>query len=116
MKKRFILVILIIAVGVLVAGYLDLNSAERDAKSRIDIAAADISATATTPPTIEMDPNMPGMTHIESAPAARPVSIVLGTFGFGVTTVFIWAGLARRRDRREAAARKLSRVSTGLSK
>ncbi len=116
MKKRFIVVILIIAVGVLVAGYLDLNSAERDTKSRIGITAADILATPTTSPNIGMDPNMPGMTHVESAPVARPVSIVLGTFGFGVTTVFIWAGLARRRDRREAAVRKLSRVSTGLSK
>ena len=116
MKKRFIVVILIIAVGVLVVGYLDLNSAERDTKSRIGITAADILATSTTAPTIGMVPNMPGMTHIESAPVARPVSIVLGTFGFGVTTVFIWAGLARRRDRREAAARKQTRVSLELSK
>ncbi len=116
MKKRLIVGILIFTVGVSIAGLLALNRADGGSAGRIRMTVADKSATSTPLTTTEMDPNMPGMTHIESAPARRPVSIVLGTFGLGVTTVFIWAGLAKQRDRRESESRRNSRVLRGLNK
>lgn len=116
MKKRLFVGILIIVAGVSIAGLLALNRAGSDSAGGIRIMAADKSATSTPSTSAEMDPNMPGMTHIESAPARRPVSIVLGTFGFGVTTVFIWAGLTRRRERRESEARKKASLARRQSK
>ena len=144
MKRKFFVAILIVAGGVLISGLLSRHSSNGDSNisdrlnlSQTFVASGPVSvawngavrtengrtwkqislpATSTPSPTNEMDPNMPGMTHTESAPGTRPVKIVLGTFGFGVTTVFIWAGLAKRRDRRKAAAKVQRRVATGLSK
>ena len=144
MKRKFSVTILIVAGGVLISGLLSPHSYNGDSNindrlnlSQTFVAAEPVSvvwngaertengrtwkqisspATSTPLPTNEMDPNMPGMTHTESAPATRPLTIVLGTFGFAVTTVFIWAGLAKRRDRRRDAAKVQRRVATELSK
>lgn len=63
-----------------------------------------------------MDPDMPGMNHVDATTQTRPTSVVLGTFGFGVSTVFIWAATLRRKDRRNAESKKIGRTSTGLNR
>ena len=63
-----------------------------------------------------MDPNMPGMTHVERANSSRPLALTVGTFGFGTATVFATALFMRRKDQAKLAAKKSTLVSRGSSK
>lgn len=75
------------------------------------------SATPTTTKKVAgMDPNMPGMNHVELASADRPLALTLGTFGFGTSSVFIGALLLRRKDRRNLANKKALLASRGAGK
>lgn len=65
---------------------------------------------------VAMDPNMPGMTHVEPASANRPLALLVGTFGFGTATVFGTAFLIKRKDQAKLAAKKRTLASRGSSK
>lgn len=64
----------------------------------------------------DMDSNMPGMSHVDSASPKRPISIVLGTFGLGSSTVIIWAAILRRKERESARLKKVEKAARGLNK
>lgn len=63
-----------------------------------------------------MDPNMPGMDHVEVASSSRPLALTLGTFGFGTSSVFVTALLLRRKDRAKIAEKKSMLASRGAGK
>lgn len=65
---------------------------------------------------VAMDPNMPGMNHVEQASSKRPLALTLGTFGFGTSSVFISALMLRRKDRARAIAKKSTLASRGAGK
>lgn len=67
------------------------------------------SATTVTTKTSAMDPNMPGMNHIEIASPKRPVALTLGTFGVATSSVFVSAIILRRKDRIQEATKKMTR-------
>lgn len=63
-----------------------------------------------------MDPNMPGMDHVELASPDRPLALTLGTFGFGTFSVFVGALLLRRKDRKSLEKKKALLASRGAGK
>lgn len=63
-----------------------------------------------------MDPNMPGMDHVQLASANRPIALTLGTFGFGTFSVFVGALLLRRNDGKTLANKKALLASRGAGK
>lgn len=63
-----------------------------------------------------MDPNMPGMNHVELASPDRPLALTLGTFGVGTSSVFVGALLLRRKDRKNLANKKALLASRGAGK
>lgn len=63
-----------------------------------------------------MDPNMPGMEHVELASANRPLALTLGTFGIGTSSVLVTALLMRRKDRAKIAAKKSALATRGSDK
>ncbi len=74
------------------------------------------TATTAARKVAEMDPNMPGMKHVEVASPDRPLALTLGTFGFGTSSVLMSAILLRRKDRAKLAAKKSSLASRGAGK
>lgn len=98
-------------VGVLVGTKAQIySSADRGKSWQTPIAATAAKKVAA------MDPNMPGMNHVELASSNRPLAMTLGTFGFGTSTVFVTALLLRRKDRAKIAAKKSSLASRGAGK
>lgn len=63
-----------------------------------------------------MDPNMPGMDHVELASANRPLALTLGAFGIGTSSVLVTALLMRRKDRAKIAAKKSALATRGSDK
>ena len=63
-----------------------------------------------------MDPNMPGMSHVELASPDRPLALTLGTFGFGTVSVFMGALLLRRKDRKNLANQRAHLASRSAGK
>lgn len=63
-----------------------------------------------------MDPNMPGMDHVEQASANRPLALTMGTFGIGTSSVLVTALLMRKKDRAKIAAKKSALATRGSGK
>lgn len=72
--------------------------------------------TTTAKKVAAMDPNMPGMNHVELVSSKRPIALTLGTFGFGTSSVFVTALLLRRKDRARNVAKKSTLASRGAGK
>ncbi len=64
---------------------------------------------------LAMDPNMPGMDHLNSTETSRPVALALGTFGVGTSAVFVTAIFLRKKDQATLAAKRTSLTSRGSS-
>ncbi len=100
-----------IYLGVLVGTKAQLYTSVNQGKSWQPSAAA-----TTAKKVAAMDPNMPGMNHVELASPDRPLALTLGTFGFGTSSVFIGALLLRRKDRRNLANKKALLASRSAGK
>ena len=64
------------------------------------------------PNTPGMDPDMPGMGHVETATPQRPLVLTLGAFGLGISLVFLAAILLRRKDRARNLTKKATRAGS----
>lgn len=98
-------------VGVLVGTKAQLYTSVNQGKSWQTSAAA-----TTAKKVAAMDPNMPGMNHVELASANRPLALTLGTFGVGTSSVFATAFIMRRKDRAKIAVKKSALASRGAGK
>ena len=98
-------------VGVLTGSKAQLYASMNHGKSWQASAAA-----TTVKKVAAMDPNMPGMSHVELASPNRPLALTLGTFGFGTLSVFMGALLLRRKDRKNLANKKAHLASRGTGK
>lgn len=100
----------------LIVGVLVGNKAQ--IYTSIDRGKSWQTSTAVTPAkkVAAMDPNMPGMDHVELASSNRPLALTLGTFGFGTSSVFVTALLLRRKDRAKLAIKKSLLASRGAGK
>lgn len=100
-----------IYVGVLVGTKAQLYTSVNQGKSwQTSTKATSVKKVAA------MDPNMPGMSHVELASPDRPLALTLGTFGFGTSSVFLGALLLRRKDRKNLAIKKAHLASRGAGK
>jgi len=100
-----------IFVGVLVGSKAQIYSSTNHGKTWQ-------TSTAITPAkkVAAMDPNMPGMNHVQLASSNRPLALTLGTFGVGTSSVFVTAFLMRRKDRAKIAIKKSELASRGAGK
>ncbi len=95
-------------VGVLVGKKAHISTSLNDGKSW-----STPIPTPTAKKVAAMDPNMPGMDHVELASANRPLALTLGTFGIGTSSVLVTALLMRRKDRAKIASKKSASATRG---
>ena len=95
-----------IFVGVLVGSKAQLYTSINRGKNWQTTVAATLAKKVAA-----MDPNMPGMVHVQPVSENHPLALTLGTFGVGTSSVFVTAFLIRRKDQEKIATKKSALAS-----